>query len=97
MLFTREDLLAHALLYGVLGGALAWGRVSGSGRPSPWLLLGVGILYAVSDEWHQSFVPGRDPSASDVAADAVGLLAGYWLSSIVLGRLGRRAQVPPSH
>lgn len=37
-------------------------------------------LYGVSDEWHQSFVPGRHPSAGDVLADALGsaLGAGAW-------------------
>jgi VanZ family protein len=30
------------------------------------------ILWGISDEFHQSFVPGRDASAWDVLADAVG-------------------------
>jgi VanZ family protein len=33
-------------------------------------------LYGVSDEWHQSFVPGRSPDVLDVAADAVGSTIG---------------------
>ncbi|MBU5440696.1 VanZ family protein [Paenibacillus sp. MSJ-34] len=32
------------------------------------------LLYAASDEWHQSFVPGRTGHAIDVAVDAVGVL-----------------------
>lgn len=90
LLFAREDLVAHALLYAVLGGALAWGRSRSARPPAPWLLVAVGVAWAASDEWHQSFVPGRDPSWSDLAADTVGLLAGYWLSSWVLRRLGER-------
>lgn len=34
-----------------------------------------GMLYAVTDEWHQSFVPGRDPSLRDLGSDLVGLVA----------------------
>ncbi|MBX9720207.1 MAG: VanZ family protein, partial [Candidatus Obscuribacterales bacterium] len=29
-------------------------------------------LYAISDEWHQSFVPGRTALASDVLIDTCG-------------------------
>jgi VanZ family protein len=32
--------------------------------------------YGVSDEWHQSFVPGRQADAADVWADAVGAVLG---------------------
>lgn len=38
----------------------------------------IAVLYAVSDEYHQSFVPGRGPSAVDVLVDSVGIsLAAY--------------------
>lgn len=39
-------------------------------------LAGVGfsLAYAASDEVHQSFVPGRNASITDWAADAVGIL-----------------------
>jgi glycopeptide antibiotics resistance protein len=30
------------------------------------------ILYAVSDEFHQSFTPGREPTARDVIFDTIG-------------------------
>jgi VanZ family protein len=32
------------------------------------------ILYAASDEWHQTFVPGRTGHAIDVAVDTIGIL-----------------------
>jgi VanZ family protein len=35
---------------------------------------GLSILYAISDEFHQSFVPGRHAAASDVLIDAAGVL-----------------------
>ncbi|MBI5947884.1 MAG: VanZ family protein [Chloroflexi bacterium] len=34
------------------------------------------VLYGISDEWHQSFVPGRDAAILDVALDAVGAALG---------------------
>ena len=34
------------------------------------------ILYGVSDEFHQSFVPGRTPDAKDLIADGVGAALG---------------------
>jgi VanZ family protein len=35
------------------------------------------LIYAVSDEFHQSFIPGRSPSIRDVLIDAIGILAFY--------------------
>jgi VanZ family protein len=35
--------------------------------------IGIGVIYALTDEWHQSFVPGRDPSAWDALFDALGV------------------------
>lgn len=37
------------------------------------------VLYAASDEWHQSFVPSRTASAGDVLIDAIGALLGLGL------------------
>lgn len=64
----------HAVLFGVLA-LLYLGALQGDGPPSPrdrWLALGLTVLYALSDEFHQSFVPGRTPSLWDVLIDGVG-------------------------
>ena len=34
------------------------------------------ILYGISDEFHQSFVPGRTPDAMDLVMDALGAAIG---------------------
>jgi len=34
------------------------------------------VLYGVSDEIHQMFVPGRSAETSDLVADAIGAVAG---------------------
>lgn len=33
------------------------------------------ILYACSDEWHQSFVSGRSPQITDICIDTCGALS----------------------
>jgi VanZ like protein len=61
---------AHAVEYGIFGALLLRAldvRV---------LALAAGFAYAVTDEIHQSFVPGRQASAVDLLIDALGLLAG---------------------
>jgi VanZ family protein len=35
----------------------------------------IAVAYGVSDEWHQSFVPNRQPDVRDVIANAIGALA----------------------
>lgn len=35
----------------------------------------IAVLYGVSDEWHQSFVPNRQPELRDLYADALGAFA----------------------
>ena len=44
-----------------------------------WLALLLGVLYASSDEWHQTFVEGREGRPRDVLIDSVGLLIGLWV------------------
>jgi VanZ family protein len=40
----------------------------------------VAVLYAFSDEWHQTFVPGREGTLRDVAFDAIGAVGmSIWL------------------
>jgi len=61
---------AHMTEYAILALLL----VRAVGREAPALALGV--VYAASDELHQSFVRGRHASPVDVAIDSVGLLLG---------------------
>jgi VanZ family protein len=46
----------------------------------PWILI-IGCLYALSDEFHQSFVPGRTSELGDIIADCLGICMAvllYW-------------------
>jgi len=47
------------------------------------------ILWGISDEFHQSFVPGRDASALDVVADAVGFTVAVLVMAAVTSARGR--------
>lgn len=40
------------------------------------------MLYAFSDEYHQSFIPGRTPSVNDLAVDGLGIFLASWISKI---------------
>ena len=66
--------LAHMTEYGLLL-FLLWRpfREVGSDRSALVAAFAIGLLYAASDEWHQSFVEGRHGTPVDVAIDAVGM------------------------
>lgn len=51
------------------------------------------ILYAISDEYHQSFVAGRSSSPADVVVDSGGALLGYAAVRLWI-RLSRQRQMP---
>jgi hypothetical protein len=42
------------------------------------LSLAIAVAYAVSDEWHQSFVASRNAQGIDVGLDALGAVCGTW-------------------
>lgn len=74
----------HFLAYFVLALHLLWafdGLDLSRGRTL--LLAGtVAALYGLSDEFHQSFVPGRDASIEDVLVDLAGISCALALWSI---------------
>ena len=63
-----------------------------SGKSALYALLFV-FLYASSDEFHQSFVPGRGPAFSDVLIDTAGGLTGIILYEWKQGRLERQKPI----
>ena len=48
------------------------------------LSIGIGFLYACSDEFHQLFVPGRTAKFTDVLIDTSGVIVGSILIFIVI-------------
>ena len=71
------DKLLHFLAYTVLG-ALAYRAAPGTGTRRLLIAVTVGWLFGVSDELHQAVVPGRDASALDWIADALGAVMGSY-------------------
>lgn len=65
----------------ILGASLAWRASMGLGTHMKMRLglgimtLAVAVVYGASDEYHQSFIPGRAPQVIDVLADFAGALA----------------------
>jgi VanZ family protein len=69
--------LSHVVGYGVLARLIEYALARPRhGRPLALLLT---VLYGLSDEYHQSFTPGRQADPGDLLADALGALAALWL------------------
>lgn len=67
----------YALLAALYVRGLAYGQRA---TPRAWGLAVLGaVLYALTDEFHQRFVPGRGATLVDVGIDAVGALVGATL------------------
>jgi VanZ family protein len=95
--FQNADKLEHATAYAI------WAFLFSAARSATWprlakgpaMLLSTlaGVLYGASDEFHQSFVPGRSAELGDLAADAAGSLLGAALYSL-WNRLARPSPPP---
>ncbi len=81
--FPQQDKLNHTIAYGLMA-LLAW-RCFAHWLPSPLpLALSTSVFciaYGFSDEWHQSFVPGRSADAWDWLTDsAAAATTAFWLT-----------------
>jgi VanZ family protein len=66
--------------------AVAGGRRSAIGMGSILMAWLIATFYGLTDEFHQSFVPGRTPDVRDLVADGVGAalaLGAAWAWSII--------------
>jgi VanZ family protein len=83
--FLGIDKLLHVIAYGSLAGAFLYGLHPFTHKSHRVLTVFVVVLFClmfgISDEYHQAFVPGRYVSGWDVAADTCGALlvvCGWW-------------------
>lgn len=77
------DYVLHGVAYLVLGVLLHWALAATLRWPfaaTAWAAVILAGLYGLSDEWHQSFVPGRTATWQDFAVD----VAGAALAQLVL-------------
>ena len=72
----NTDKLIHMFIYMILGFFLA-GALP---ERDLWAII-IGMIYGISDEIHQSFVPFRSSSIYDWIADAVGVIVGVIIFS----------------
>ncbi|MGE3165818.1 MAG: VanZ family protein [Planctomycetota bacterium] len=93
-LFPHADKVVHALLYAILLGCFRWAFVPRTPAVR-WVPLSLAftLAYAVVDEVHQSYVPGRSPDAADLAADFAGAL----VAAAALVAVGRRRGARAAH
>jgi VanZ family protein len=82
-----SDKSLHMLMYSGLGALVLYPLAHGALAGVTWrrglAAIVIATLYGVSDEFHQSFVPGRTPEMLDVVADGVGAACGV----VVIGLL----------
>ena len=77
--FIRKS--AHFIEYAIFGFFTA--RAFKLSNKSPWFAVPFCALYAASDEYHQTFTPGRSGELGDIALDSLGATFGifiYWIT-----------------
>jgi VanZ family protein len=84
--------LAHLTVFAVLTVLLYRAFRLHVARPTyAWLLaVFVAAVYACSDEWHQTFVPGREGTVRDIVIDTLGVV-GVW---VLASHTGIRKMLP---
>lgn len=79
----------HVIGYALL--ALSYWYALDMAKNRRWLVWLLVILYALTDEYHQSFVAGRHSSIWDVLIfDNIGALLSLWLTNLYLNKKQKR-------
>jgi VanZ family protein len=92
---TRKS--GHLLAYGCLAW-LYWRALAQALPGSPLtsiLSFALAVLYGVTDEYHQMFVPGREGKLTDVLIDGLGAGVTLLVTPLVIQWLARRRALPP--
>lgn len=80
---------AHVLIYCTLSFFVSMTIFySGIAEKRKWYIrsiyaLSIGIAYSISDEIHQTFVPGRGASINDILIDSIGIACGIAVSLLI--------------
>lgn len=89
VLDAASSWVAHFTEFGLLALAWLWAlqRSNVPARRALLLAWALSVLYALTDELHQHFVPGRHSAWQDVATDAAG--AAFALAAVAFVHRGR--------
>jgi VanZ family protein len=90
--FTR--VIAHFTEYAVLATLWIWALVPEFGRRGLVAAVAISVLYAAGDEWHQSFIEGRDSDPVDLLIDCCGIAFAVVLAKARSGRARRATSAP---
>lgn len=83
--------LGHLSEYAILFALLRWAFDSINYGAKSFAAILIAVAYALTDEWHQSFVPGRSASAHDCLIDTIGVLLGTTTYILTLNLINMRA------
>ena len=97
---TAGRIAAHFGEYALLAALWSWALAPGLGPRALPAAAAISLLYAISDEYHQGFVAGRDSDPLDVLIDTTGIATALFLVR-AWGRArnpqtARRAPAPPA-
>jgi VanZ family protein len=82
--------VAHFAEYAALAALWIWALRPLIGDRAWPSAAGIALAYAVSDEIHQSFVPGRVSDPLDVVVDSLGIWAALLAAAYARGRASAR-------
>lgn len=88
--FQWQDKVLHLAAYFAYGITIALAihvHQSISSKKKMTLIGLIGFLYALSDEYHQSFVPGRTSELGDIIADWIGVISAIMLYRLCIKRI----------
>jgi VanZ family protein len=71
---------AHVIEYGIFAALTYRGLISSGAKKANAGIYSIliALLYGLSDEFHQSYTPGREPRVRDVVFDTIGAIASIY-------------------
>ena len=87
--------LAHMIEYGILA-VLLYRALVGSGhskKNAGLLAILIALVYGATDEYHQSFTPGREPKVRDVVFDTAGAILAIYITWNFLPKAPKKLKV----
>jgi VanZ family protein len=86
--------VGHFSGYAILAALWVWALAGRTGKPVLWAAV-ISLLYAASDEYHQTFVDGRTGTVMDVGIDALGIAFASAVLTLQINRERERRRAGP--